>query len=157
MEEEKRMGSPVEVKDLMIGDWVNYSICLNPDNDIPYEEYIKIFNIYGLDVNCDVRDYEIKSGLREFNLYAIELTKEILEMNGFQNVGDDRDIIMQNDTYLCGVDFSEGIGKFYTFGTDPESDSLETVIKGISTVHQLQHALRMVGLRELADGFVMKK
>ena len=157
MEEEKRMGSPVEVKDLMIGDWVHYSICLNPDNDIPYDEYIRIFNIYGLDVNCDVRDYKIKSGLREFNLYAIELTKEILEMNGFQNVGDDMDVIMQNDTYLCGVDFSGGKREFYTFSTDPESDSLETVINGISTVHQLQHALHMVGLRELADGFVMKK
>lgn len=74
-------------KELMIGDWV-YDKHYNGDI-----EPIKIYNIYGNEVNCKTERNrfdvdEIVSGTYMSDLQPIPLTLEILEKNGFKECTD---------------------------------------------------------------------
>lgn len=42
---------------------------------------------------------------------------------------------------------------FYTFSVDPDDDDLINKIEKVICVHELQHALRLCGLTELANEF----
>lgn len=76
---------------------------------------------------------------------AIPLTEEILKKNGFTDVGD---CIYQNEEQCCGVELNTFM--FYVYVNDYDNDNCHDVAQ-VFNVHQLQHALRLVGLNELAD------
>lgn len=138
----------MNAKELMIGDWV---YC--------YGKPTKVAIL----TNGKVIATEIGDGV----ITPIPLTAEILELNGFDP-----------ETFLTAewekkVYFREFPGCVvepddteYTFGTirywnkqatdgSPEDwgTMYESRIKGLHYVHELQHALRLCGLNELADGF----
>lgn len=75
----------------------------------------------------------------------IPLTEEILKKNGFTDVGD---CIYQNEEQCCGVELNTFM--FYVYENDYDNDNCHDVAQ-VFYVHQLQHALRLVGLDELAD------
>lgn len=111
---------------------------------------------------CRVMTQKTPSGVVWHNEYVkpIPLTEEILENNGFTQIEDGIIIydlpegIWQNDNALCGIDYNDR-GSFYTFSNDPEDDGLINKVCGVVDVHQLQHALRLCGIDELADNFVV--
>lgn len=135
----------------MIGDWV-----INPvHNDCSKIESV----YYDKELHCLVGT-DGRFPQQCFN--PIPLTAEILELNGFENIeevsfyqedGIIGDGIWQNDQLLCGIDNTKGEFLFYTFSVDPNDDGLINKIEKVIYVHELQHALRLCGLRDLADNF----
>jgi len=71
----------------------------------------------------------------------IPWTVDYAKGNGLVDCGDD---IYQDDKRQWGVDFRKH--EFYTF-----DEEVENTIKPILFYHELQHALRLVGLNEVAD------
>lgn len=78
--------------------------------------------------------HAIKEGAK---VVGVELTAEILQKKGLVDYGDD---IYQDDKRQWGVDFRNH--EFYTF-----NEEVENTIKPILFFHELQHALRVVGLK----------
>ena len=124
-------------EELMIGDWV-YDKHYNGDI-----EPIKIYNIYGTEVNCKTERNrfdvdEIVSGTYMSDLQPIPLTPEILEKNGFRKQNNSSGVI-RLDTYWLG----EEIGfRLHSFGADYYQFGLAK----IRYVHELQHALKLCGI-----------
>ena len=124
-------------EELMNGDWV-YDKHYNGDI-----EPIKIYNIYGTEVNCKTERNrfdvdEIVSGTYMSDLQPIPLTPEILEKNGFRKQNNSSGVI-RLDTYWLG----EEIGfHLHSFGTDYYQFGLAK----IRYVHELQHALKLCGI-----------
>lgn len=124
----------MKANELMIGDWVLYDDRIVHILDV-MENYI----------------YELKDGYKPVNLAEpIPLTPEILEKNGFSDRGKAG---WQNPDY----DATYYLDK-YTFAKNVYKctidDSVDVdLIHNIKYVHELQHALRICGLNELADNF----
>ena len=137
----------IRAEELMIGDRVHYKMNLGKDGI--YEKDIQIINIYGCEVNCEVREHEIISGKRMDNLEPIPLTPEILEKNGFKS-------------WEHGYIWKErvGMGGQTTSATSPIEiiiyEGGHSVIMNphegkdfqgsIDSVHELQHALHLCGI-----------
>ena len=119
----------MEAKELMISDF-----CCEWNNDHTEKHTIKVAQIQ-------------KEGIRDrYNVFhengwiePISFTINSAKENGLVDCGDD---IYQDDKHKWGVDFRNH--EFYTFNG-------EITIKPILFYHQLQHALRLVGLNEVAD------
>lgn len=128
----------MKANDLMTGDWV----CLIADDS---NECLQV-------------SYVRKDGVG-FNQYShffdeiepIPLTEEILEANGFVDRGHagfqrlkdelcDRHLTF----YMNGMMFGDGM---------PYEDDYCNMLHNIKYVHELQHALRLCGLNDLADNF----
>lgn len=123
----------MDIKSLMIGDWVYdtlsqtnikvHSGCFerNPLNGICYAE----------------------------NLVPIPLTKEILEKNGFEDIGDDT-YQLEEKPYWFGVDFfNSQYGCEYDTSThEYEDDEHRLKLYGIPSVHELQNAMRICGIEK---------
>lgn len=133
----------MEAKELMIGDWV----C---ENSIPHQ-------IYELGTTfCTDRKTNL---LFTDSLQPVLLTEEILMENGFRPVS----TWMYKAVRECGtfdvcVDLRYDeiqISKISGVGTDCEECDYDSRISLGHTprVHELQHALRLCGLREFADNF----
>ena len=120
----------METKELMIGDLV----CLK--DDIKCELPLKIDGVITNDISLDSDGF---LGGTEGLIRPIPITPEILEKNGWWYAIED---IWLHD----GVAFSieKWNGKFQCYDINQ--------IK-LDSVHQLQHALRLCGLGELADNF----
>jgi hypothetical protein len=130
----------MKAEDLMLGDWVHYKVDLGKDGI--YEKYIQITNIYGCDVNCELREYEIISGLRMDNLYPIPLTLEILEKNGFKKEGNQ--FVIENDYYDVSIrEITDSIWRIKYCNTE---FSVFDCVLHIASVHELQHALKFCGI-----------
>lgn len=126
----------MKVNELMIGDWV-----MNPNDGKCYKihtvtacEQTRLSNPYSL------TDLEFHLG------EPIPLTAEILEKNGFVFRGDND--TMYGEYYLhnqstFAIKMFNGYLVGMCMGEDLEFDY----------VHELQHALRLCGLNELADTF----
>lgn len=116
----------------MIGDWV-YDKHYNGDI-----EPIKIYNIYGNEVNCKTERNrfdvdEIVSGTYMSDLQPIPLTDEILEQNGFERVnGEYQDVFYVYDGIELLID-----NEYTLFGQCKMP---------IKYVHELQHALRLCNI-----------
>lgn len=84
--------------------------------------------------------------------YPIPLTEEILEKNGFKDYDEIREYQFIED----GEEYRFYLKKMYN--KDGICDSWGTNIGGvlpslISSVHELQHALRLAGLTDMANNF----
>ena len=147
----------MKANDLMIGDWVNF-----------YDaQAYKVTSIHINNKGCAVR--------LEFDEYIVEtwagkiepipLTEEILKANGFEDAtfGYGRHCLR-----IKGSVADSKITKYYSVeyhpkGCYPPSPDLEQFIDIMLNigsirlncyyVHELQHALRLCGLNELADNF----
>ena len=134
----------MKITDIQIGDWYHYMNNLGKDGI--YEKDIQVKNIYGCDVNCQVRGYEVISGTPIRNLHPIPLTAEILEKNGFVDVGSEVyecDVLpfyiwWEYDRNRLGIDIEDS--------TYDEENFAQMLRVPVSYVHELQHCLRIVGI-----------
>lgn len=123
----------MKLKDYMVGDWIL------SEHDFPMKVTAvgKDYVYADFDRNeGDPFEFDEKNPPK-----PIQLTPEILEKNGFYKDWD-------NKTYLMGELFrltllTDGMGYYLN----------KWVSMQIYSVHQLQHALRLCGLDELADNF----
>lgn len=119
-------GIKIMEEDLMLGDWVNV---------IRFQELFKC-KVYKLESN-NMPIVQIGDSIRT-NTYdtieAIPITEEILKKNN---------ITKANYTFYDGYNF--------------EFQNKRNVISigSIWFVHELQHALRLIGLNEMADNFII--
>lgn len=127
--------------ELMIGDWVSVEDLIRCRVDKIFQDYV---------VCLDKRDNEIIG-----NIMPIPLTPEILEKNGFDNEGYYRLPINENMSLEYYM-YEHRLRKWYR-GVDGWQN--HSIIKDITFqcqchyVHELQHALRLCGMNELADDF----
>ena len=121
----------MEAKDLMIGDWVYRPDCYDQVKEIRQNGIIGLDSLRGL------------IGFSEIE--PIHLTPEILEKNGFVNVENTQTSTIiysfRDSLFRIGVfDFNHiTMDSYYT---DSSCDIF------ISSVHELQHALRLCGIKK---------
>lgn len=147
----------MDVKELMIGDIVMATAyCEYEDGDDGYTKFPVridgIFNYNNIDINeWNIAASSIQEGL-DYESYddfePIPLTAEILELNGFRKIGDGYVTIYNglNICYCPNGHQSDDFKWYLSIGYHMPW------IKPIY-VHELQHALRLCGLGELADNF----
>lgn len=128
----------MNIRQLQLDDWVSYSgeVCrvteVRADNDG------KVRVVVENDDFCGFVD----------EVEPIQLTAEILEKNGFEDVGQDiyqcevkpYYIWWESDRYRLGIDKDESDYEKECFG--------EVMRLPIADVHELQHALRLCGIEK---------
>lgn len=132
--------------ELMIGDWVI-------DAGITSRTVYKRINRTDERSNsCVADDYKVILG--EAGIKPIPITPEILEANGIRHYKDcgrlsfykriDADFVIRYEIYAgyIGIELCDG-----------NRISVERITK----VHELQHVLRLIGMNDLADNFVIEK
>ena len=137
--------------DLMIGDWV----CLK--DDVQYESPMKVDGILAHNISLEGEGF---LGDADEIISPIPLTAEILEKNGFKYKTTDWDVVYEGPHYgkynlkkfhvLIG---KENITLASYYGYIGHGDVDAHGFAHINYVHELQHALRLCGLNELADNF----
>lgn len=130
----------MKAKELMIGDWITIY-------DVPcrYHYYDGLF--YGADKNGSVHHTDDSSLIN-----PIPLTQEILEKNNvFIDKGEDGDIdYYLHETIKDGFFFI----KFFEDTYHISAYGYKIGINGrVQFVHEIQHALRLCGLEDIADNF----
>lgn len=124
----------MKASELMLGDWVNWHTYTNRPN------YCKIKQI-----SFDTRI----EGSDDFNCEPIPLTEEILKANGW--------VVRLNDGEYCSpIDISYKEPLRLQVGEDGNAFWWIVgiiIIVPINHVHELQHALRLCGLTDLANNF----
>lgn len=130
-------------KEVAIGDYVKHSIMLK---DHKYEKDIQITNIYGSEVNCEVRDYRILSGIYVSELSPIQLTYDFFIKNDF--FPSNNELLWNNGTDYINIKYKK----------NKDSQFICTKIKAvigkqyinyhgiITAIHELQHILRVCGI-----------
>lgn len=131
----------MKAEELMIGDWVLYA-GLNPE--IPQG---------AVRVSCLVRDPHelcVNDKLTTYQFVKpIPLTPEILELNGFSKDGSQIHRKKNTDYYTdYDIIVNPQVGSMCIEGIDGNCNRFSRYY-----VHELQHALRLCGLTELADNF----
>lgn len=114
----------MKANELMIGDWVCY------DGDTDYSCPVKI---EGMDVSCGFCITSDRDDAGFNGVIPIPLTARILKKNR----------IDQDNCYLTNINDEY-------FQLHIEIDGVE-LFKRIVYIHELQHALRLCGLNDLAD------
>ena len=135
-------------QDLMLGDWVRI---IDPDK---YAGAIgKIYSLASLEgayfaVNIkDVNYGYLRTDVFSEDISPIPLTPEILEKNGFEDIGDDT-WQLTDIPYRFWIDFlNHRYGcEFDTSSYENEDSENRLYLYGIPDVHELQHALRLCGI-----------
>lgn len=147
----------MKINEITVGDWVHYSINLGEDN--VWDEKMQIVDIYGNQVNCNIEYDIVISGYLISNLTPIPLTEEMLEVNGFKY--DDKieefRLFKRIDEYNRWSIQAFIVNDGFVFDVVFEHlKCSNSVHRKITYVHELQHALRLCGLNELADNFSIK-
>ena len=142
----------MDAKELMIGDWVIFG-----------DEPLKVQHIYNNGYD-DVVAEIVEEGTNEYGVYEeikdvpsvycspIPITPEILEKNGIKKRRDEYAVFGwegMKQWYVTLEDFKPQ----YDFWFITSSDRDLNISGKIRYVHQLQHALRLCGLNEIADNF----
>ena len=142
----------MKAKELMIGDWVRidepdkYAGATGQIQSLMYhrEDDASYFNVFiqgkfGY-VSRDVCSDDIR---------PIPLTTEILEKNGFENIGDDTYQLEEKPFWFWVDFFRHTYGCEYDTSTyEYEDDEHRLKLYGIPSVHELQHALRLCGIEK---------
>lgn len=144
----------MKANEFQIGDWVQWNFDVEP-------KHRQIFSIITEEDSDGNKEYYADLGDGEIykDLSPIPLTAEILEKNGIVRSGmfmckwwNDKDVIYTDESFDNHIDVS-------ICGNDNHSEYLNIRLphKGIGIplyyVHELQHALRLCGLSDLADNF----
>lgn len=128
----------MDCKSLMIGDWVTILRCRENDSDRNAR-----INAIGKGCILAPRMPQDEMGCYPYDykkIAPIPLTAEILEKNGFMDI----------DT--LGVEACCGYNIYYKSGEGYGFNEVD-ITRPFYYVHELQHALRLCGLNELADNF----
>lgn len=142
----------MKAKELMIGDWVRidepdkYAGATGQIQSLMYhrEDDAAYFNVFiqgkfGY-VSRDVCSDDIR---------PIPLNAEILEKNGFENIGDDTYQLEEKPCWFWVDFFRHTYGCEYDTSTyEYEDDEHRLKLYGIPSVHELQHALRLCGIEK---------
>lgn len=139
----------MRTENLMIGDWVCYD-----DGSIPNFIPQQIAEIHCLG------EVQFSNGLdmaKEY-IHPIPITTEILKINGFRLYarypGEDIWMEYNHNIEVVITDYASTIRVFTIDDIDDGKDLIFlTEIGRTRYVHELQHALRLCGLNELADNF----
>lgn len=132
----------MKANELMIFDWVRNSL-LN--------EVFKM-NTTSMRNMC----WDEDNGMARYTIEPIPLTEDILRENGFDIVQDgdaltiwkQKDDEYGNEIYDITIYGSKGVTRY-----DTSIRCHGAIRKNICYVHELQHALRLCGLNDLADNF----
>lgn len=130
--------------EVMIGDWVRFT---DPDTNETELHRISQEDFSGNDKFWDC-------------FSSIEITPEILEANGFEKHKEHWD---ENPFYLRWFSEIDGLDVHFSFYLDYATGTKflffqnEGLPKPVRFVHQLQNALRVMGLDDLADNFIIEK
>lgn len=146
-------------KDLMIGDWVQFSNGSKIKSRIncisPYQHHVA-----HTDNATWIDNYD--------EIEPIPLTEEILKLNGFEDANANNGLkfrwyvlyAYQEYGDIWGRTSHEIVVAWREFNSDifierPYADTTQRKISvaDIRYVHELQHAFRLCGLKELADNF----
>ena len=147
----------MNTKELMLGDFVNYRTgWINEETGKPEYECEGMFPIKVCFITPDAVQYEeeMPDGsietieAIEYELFPTPITPEILEKNGLRKLVTYGTEKWTCDNFRLNVYSSDGTWRFCA-DTKRNEDSVIYV----RFVHQLQHALRLCGLNELADNF----
>ena len=143
----------MKAKELMIGDWVKlktYGVSDKYERTLEYI-YVKIAEIGGCLITIEYNN-EIKEPYRiceNTEIEPIPLTEEILEKNGFENIGDDTYQLEEKPFWFWVDFFRHTYGCEYDTSTyEYEDDEHRLKLYGIPSVHELQHALRLCGIEK---------
>lgn len=123
----------MKANELMIGDWVYLNYW---DGKYPQQIHGINYNSWRGEGYADWVDTDIDDEASIKNVEPIPLTAEILEKNGFKD--EDADLLY---TFYDGWNF------------EIHNKTMLVSCGSIWYVHELQHALRLCGLNELADNF----
>lgn len=86
---------------------------------------------------------------REDTIEPIPLTEEILEKNGFEDIGDGTYQLEEKPCWFWVDFFKHTYGCEYDTSTyEYEDDEHRLKLYGIPSVHELQHALRLCGIEK---------
>ena len=139
----------MKVTDLMIGDWISYI----PEIAEGEDSYLGEPHNIQVDLSCLQK-------VDELIFAPIPLTPEILEKNGFYNLNTQWYCkkFLSNDCFDINISlvYKEiEVSKLYGVGADCEEVEYNSTIifDNDICVHQLQHALRLCELDELANNF----
>lgn len=129
----------MKANDLMIGDWVEIQ-------DTPKYYKVEGVNIFARGDACRLtfEDYVVETWCDRVK--PIPLTPEMLEANGFEQNENVKGYQYPNDNIIFCL---EELSRVFIFN-GVYNDIC------INYVHELQHALRLCGLTELADNFKIK-
>ena len=145
------MNETLRASDLMVGDYVKWEYVSYPAV-VFNNGYKKVDAIYG-DESVDLIDEDTHyEHVPMDEIKSVELTAEILEKNGFVKMDGDhyRYFLAYDDNYYAGF---ESVN-YYTDAcfcnvTKECSDGTQEQSKGVyKYVHQLQHALRLCGIKQ---------
>lgn len=125
----------MKANELMIGDWVQ---------DHPFGEGRVTAILARDELVMYYRNYCYTTTCLS-NISPIPLTAEILEKNAYPYDG---------SWYSFGDFYVAHYGDCYVIHQNPNDDKREFLCR-INYVHELQHALRLCGLNDLADDFVV--
>jgi hypothetical protein len=124
------MKEELKIKDVMIGDWVD--VRNDADPNTPHLERITPSHFF-----------------RDEHWYGVELVSEILEKNGFENIGDDIYQLEEKPCWFWVDFFKHTYGCEYDTSTyEYEDDEHRLKLYGIPSVHELQHALSLCGIEK---------
>lgn len=136
----------MNAKELQIGDWVSYTEQCYQDKIIALDSLNHLVGFRKSHLSVDWCDLDQCS--------PIPLTEEILKTNGFKEVYKSTFQTIYILQLPMGGDFleyvflacSDNCFKIFLYGVEREKTY-------INNVHQLQQALRLCGLNDLADNF----
>ena len=143
----------MKATELQIGDWVQivepckYAGAIGRIKTLLYHKddenaYFKVF----------LQNNTIHIGIDDIcseDIRPIPLTAEILEKNGFENIGDDTYQLEEKPCWFWVDFFNHQYGCEYDTSThEYEDDEHRLKLYGIPSVHELQHALRLCGIEK---------
>ncbi len=134
----------MKANELMLGDWVRVKGA-SPAQVVMIDQY---------DIVTSLSEHWIN----ESNLEAVEITPEILEANWFIKSGYTCRCVHNLADFDNHADLDYNL-KFSTFEIKRMKNRAWTVRLYMDAryVHKLQHALRLAGLDDLADNFIIEK
>ena len=142
----------MKAKELMIGDWVRID---EPDKYAGATGQIQALMYYRED-DAAYFNVFIQGKFGYFSrdvcsddIRPIPITAEILEKNGFENIGDDTYQLEEKPCWFWVDFFRHTYGCEYDTSTyEYEDDEHRLKLYGIPSVHELQHALRLCGIEK---------
>jgi len=146
----------MKANELMVGDWVKiktYGISDKFERTEAYI-YVKVAEIGSALITVEYNN-EIKEPYRiceNTEIEPIPLTTEILEENGFEDIGDDTYQLEEKPCWFWVDFFRHNYGCEYDTSTyEYEDDEHRLKLYGIPSVHELQHALRLCGIEKTIE------
>ena len=137
----------MKANELQIGDWVIPHVF---DSTLEPSKIVGIhYNSYKGEDYVDWVDCEVWDELSLNDIEPIPLTTEILEKNGFEDIGDDTYQLEEKPCWFWVDFFRHSYGCEYDTSTyEYEDDEHRLKLYGIPSVHELQQALRLCGIKK---------